>query len=52
MNLNTKIKRIVESLKPYEPEKIYLFGSWARGEGDSLSDLDLVLIKKTRVSFF
>ena len=48
----TKLKRLVEALRGYDPERIYLFGSWARGEADELSDVDLVLIKKTRASFF
>jgi predicted nucleotidyltransferase len=47
-----QIEQIVELLKAYEPEKIYLFGSWARGESDELSDVDLVLIKQTKASFF
>ena len=47
-----KIDKLVKILKAYDPEKIYLFGSWARGEADALSDIDLVLIKKTETSFF
>jgi predicted nucleotidyltransferase len=49
---NKRIAGLVERLKQYQPEKIYLFGSWARGEGDSLSDVDLVIIKKTDAPFF
>lgn len=48
----TRIRRIVEALRSYEPERIYLFGSWARGEADELSDVDLVLIKRTDAPFF
>jgi len=29
-----------------------VFGSWAKGTQDGLSDLDVVVIKKTRKSFF
>ena len=47
-----QINQIIESLRAYNPEKIYLFGSWARGEGDDLSDVDLVVIKKTKSPFF
>lgn len=46
-----EIKKIVASLKPYAPEKIILFGS---AVGDNLtpkSDIDLLLIKKTKKSF-
>ncbi len=41
------IRRLLAALKPYEPERIYVFGSWARGEADDLSDLDVVVIKET-----
>lgn len=36
----------------YKPERLYLFGSWARSEEDELSDLDLIVIKDTRSPFF
>lgn len=42
----------MKSLLHYEPQRVYLFGSWARGEEDELSDLDVVVIKKTDSSFF
>lgn len=48
----TKVNRIVEALRSYQPERIYLFGSWARGEADELSDVDTVLIKRTESPFF
>jgi predicted nucleotidyltransferase len=41
------IQRIVQALQSYGAERIYLFGSTARGEADALSDLDLVIIKAT-----
>lgn len=46
------LDELIQALRSYEPEKIYLFGSWARGEEDELSDLDVVVIKKTDSSFF
>jgi len=46
------LKEIVEKLKPYQAEKIFLFGSYARNESDDLSDIDLVIIKKTEEDFF
>ena len=52
MTARDKITMILDALEPYDPERIYLFGSWARGEEDELSDVDLVLIKRTRASFF
>ncbi len=43
--------QIVAALRPYRPQKIILFGSWARNEADSESDLDLILIKDTSARF-
>ncbi|WP_161488104.1 nucleotidyltransferase domain-containing protein [Sedimentisphaera cyanobacteriorum] len=41
-----KIKsEIVESLKPLNPEKIILFGSYASGTANEDSDIDLFLVK-------
>jgi predicted nucleotidyltransferase len=45
------LSEIVAVLKPYDPERIILFGSRARGEADALSDYDLVVIKRTDRSF-
>jgi predicted nucleotidyltransferase len=45
------LKRVLERLKEYQPEKIILFGSYARDETDEYSDLDFVLIKKTDKRF-
>jgi len=36
---------IVERLKPLNPEKIILFGSYAYGEPDEESDIDLFVVK-------
>ena len=46
------IDRVVNALMAYEPEKIILFGSAARGDADEYSDVDLVLIKQTEQRFF
>lgn len=46
------IRQLLEALHPYRAERIYLFGSWARGEEDELSDVDLVLIKRTAQPFW
>ena len=35
----------------YEPEKVILFGSMARGDADEYSDIDLIVIKKTDTPF-
>ena len=47
-----RMVQIIQILRPYQPDRIYLFGSWARGEEDDLSDLDVVVIKSTPLRFF
>ena len=47
-----KIRRLIDALRSYQPERVYLFGSWARGEEDELSDVDIVVIKRTGLPFF
>ncbi len=47
-----RIRQLLEALRLYQPEQVYLFGSWARGEEDELSDLDVVVIKHTTAPFF
>jgi predicted nucleotidyltransferase len=48
----TEIKKIARQVvKAYQPEKIILFGSYAYGEPDADSDLDLLIIKKTSERF-
>ena len=43
-----QFKKIVESLKKYQPEKVILFGSWAWGKPTKDSDIDILVIKKTK----
>lgn len=43
-------EEIVECLKPLEPEKIILFGSYANGTPTEDSDIDLFLVKDTKKS--
>jgi len=47
-----RIRQLIESLLPCDPERLYVFGSWARGEEDMLSDLDVVVIQETPLPFF
>ncbi len=43
-----ELKKIVSVLKlKYKPERIILFGSFARGKAEKDSDIDLMIIKKT-----
>lgn len=51
VTIDTRVQTLLEALRAYEPERVYLFGSWARGEGDELSDVDLVIIKRTTTPF-
>lgn len=52
-NKKARIKNAInKALRGYKPEKVYLFGSWARDEADDLSDVDIVVIKNTSLSFF
>ena len=51
-DFKARIDKLLEVLRPYEPERVYLFGSAAREEADELSDLDLVVIKRTSLPFF
>lgn len=45
-----KISQTIKNLKKYKPEKIILFGSHAWGKPNRDSDIDLLIIKKTRKS--
>ena len=44
-NLNAISKRLV---KKYNPDRIILFGSRAKGNSDKGSDIDLVIVKETK----
>ena len=43
--------KLVNLLKRYDPERIILFGSRARGEADEYSDYDIIVIKRTDKPF-
>ena len=45
------LDRIVHLLMDYDPERIILFGSRARGDADEYSDYDLIVIKRTERPF-
>lgn len=52
LTFQQKLNKIIERIKPYNPQKIILYGSHARGEARKDSDIDLLIIKKTRKSYF
>jgi predicted nucleotidyltransferase len=49
--VEARIAQIVQRLRSYDPEPVVLFGSAARGGGDDWSDVDLVIIQRTRRRF-
>lgn len=51
MERQRRILQLLAALGPYQAERIYLFGSFARGEEDELSDLDVVIFKRTTQPF-
>jgi predicted nucleotidyltransferase len=52
LRVQTRLARLLEGLRGCGAERIYLFGSAARGEADDLSDLDVVVILRTSLPFF
>jgi uncharacterized protein len=42
---------LLKALQRYQPQRIILFGSTARGEADAESDLDVLVIKETAEPF-
>jgi uncharacterized protein len=45
------LNALVQALQRYQPQRIILFGSAARGEADADSDLDVLVIKETPEPF-
>jgi predicted nucleotidyltransferase len=41
------INEIISQLKPLDPDKVILFGSYAWGVPDNESDIDLFIVKKS-----
>ena len=57
MNGNTVIRTVIQKIVQrlvvgYAPEKIILFGSYAYGQPNADSDIDLLIIKATQERFF
>jgi len=49
--LEAELDGIVRCLHHYAPQKVILFGSFARGDYNAGSDLDLLIIKETEQPF-
>ncbi len=48
MLVQTEIKNLIDEIvSGYQPEKIYLFGSYSINKQTSESDIDLLIIKET-----
>ena len=53
MFTKSQINNILEKIiNGYDPEKIYIFGSYATKTANDDSDLDILIIKDTASSFF
>lgn len=39
---------LIKKLKPLDPEKIIIFGSYAKNKANPESDIDLLIIKQTK----
>ena len=46
-----RLRQLVTALQASHPERVSVCGSWARGEEDELSDLDLVVLTRTPQPF-
>lgn len=44
-------KEIIQTFLPFAPEKIILFGSWAVGQADEDSDIDVIIVYRTDKRF-
>ena len=42
-----RLRRIIEQIEEYHPQRVILFGSFARGDYHALSDADLLIVKDT-----
>jgi predicted nucleotidyltransferase len=51
MNKEEISKRIVAIFRPFDPDKIILFGSSVRGHQDAFSDVDLIVVYSTQKAF-
>ncbi len=52
MNKERAEKIVDRIINGYNPLKIIIFGSYARGEATEFSDLDLLIVKDTTESFY
>jgi predicted nucleotidyltransferase len=46
-----ELDKVLLGLRQYAPEKVWLFGSFARGDYHAGSDIDLLIVKRTARPF-
>ena len=46
-----ELKGIRRGLQEYAPQRVWLFGSFARGDDHAGSDIDLLIVKETSLPF-
>jgi predicted nucleotidyltransferase len=51
MDIEELKNKIISTFEPFNPEKIILFGSLARGDWDKVSDIDIIVIYETGKAF-
>ena len=51
MNIEALKQHIVSIFKPFDPQRIIIFGSFARGDWDEMSDIDVIVVYRTNKSF-
>ena len=52
MDINTTLSSLVSSLKPSDPYKIILFGSYAYGNPTEKSDIDIYIVTPDTINNF
>ena len=45
-------QQIINAITPYQPQEIALFGSYARNEASTLSDIDVLVSFKNAITLF
>jgi uncharacterized protein len=51
LSVDPRLRKIIKALKRYDPERVILFGSAARGAADAQSDIDILVVKETTDRF-
>lgn len=49
--VRAELEEVIRCLLPYAPQRVILFGSYARGDYHTQSDLDLIVVKETEDRF-